>query len=149
MGLSSKIIINDFLKWETKSKFDAVLIDAPCSSTGTVRRHPDIPYIKSNKDVAELVELQRKMILKGYNLLRYGGYLLYSNCSILKKEGEGLMDELMKDHSLSLCPIEKGPNDFDSSWVNTKGALRVLPSFWKHLGGIDGFYIALIKKLET
>ena len=147
LNLSSEIIIYDFLKWKTQKKFDAVLIDAPCSSTGTIRRHPDIAYIKSNKDIPGLVELQKKLILRGYDLIKPGGYLLYSNCSILKKEGEDLIDSLMKDYSLSSSHIGESENDFDASWVNGKGAIRVLPSFWKSFGGIDGFYIALLKKL--
>ena len=147
LNLSTEIIINDFLQWKTQKKFDAVLIDAPCSSTGTIRRHPDIAYIKSNKDIPSLVELQKKLILRGCDLIKSGGYLLYSNCSILKKEGEDLIDSLMKDYNLSLSHIRKHDNDFEASWVDGKGAIRVLPSFWKCFGGIDGFYIALLKKL--
>ena len=147
LNLSSEIIIYDFLKWKTQKKFDAVLIDAPCSSTGTIRRHPDIAYIKSNKDIPGLVELQKKLILRGYDLIKPGGYLLYSNCSILKKEGVDLIDSLIKDYSLSSSHIRERDNDFNAPWVNGKGAIRVLPSFWKSFGGIDGFYIALLKKL--
>ena len=91
--------------------------------------------------------MQKKLILRGYDLIKPGGYLLYSNCSILKKEGEDLIDSLMKDYSLSSSHIGESENDFDASWVNGKGAIRVLPSFWKSFGGIDGFYIALLKKL--
>ncbi|MEE2705222.1 MAG: RsmB/NOP family class I SAM-dependent RNA methyltransferase [Pseudomonadota bacterium] len=147
LSLSSKIIINNFLKWEAEDRFDAVLIDAPCSSTGTIRRHPDIPYIKSNKDIFQLIELQKKMILKGYDYVKPGGYLLYSNCSILKKEGEYLIDTLTKEYNMSLLPIKDKTDDFESSWVDSKGTIRVLPSFWESFGGVDGFFVALLQKV--
>ncbi len=147
LSLSSKIIINNFLKWEAEDRFDAVLIDAPCSSTGTIRRHPDIPYIKSNKDIFQLIELQKKMILKGYDYVKPGGYLLYSNCSILKKEGEYLIDTLTKEYNMSLLPIKHKTDDFESSWVDSKGTIRVLPSFWEGFGGVDGFFVALLQKV--
>ena len=148
LNLSSNILVHDFLRYPKNNIYEAVLIDAPCSATGTIRRHPEIGYIKSEKQILSLITLQKEMIIKGSSLVKRGGFVMYSNCSLLKKEGEYLINEIIESTDLSIVPIEtKNKNlKIDSNWASKNGGLRILPSYWEDLGGIDGFYIALLRK---
>jgi 16S rRNA (cytosine967-C5)-methyltransferase len=138
----------DILEWEPEEKFDAVLLDAPCSSTGTIRRHPDVIWTKTPQDVEGLAGLQMKLIRKAASLVRPGGMLVYANCSMLKREGENLLAAILREpQGLVHKPLDKGEFAGFENLVNGQGALRTLPL---HLpaangdisstGGMDGFF---------
>ena len=87
------------MDWQPDSPFDGVLLDAPCSSTGTVRRHPDIPWTKGPADIAKLAALQERMLHKALTLVRPGGLVVFSNCSLDPAEGEDLVVRLLEERS--------------------------------------------------
>ncbi len=90
LGLSAEIVQADLIKYEPDELFDAVLLDAPCSSTGTVRRHPDVPWTKTAADVEKLADLQRRLLARAVTLVKPGGRIVFSNCSLDPLEGEDL-----------------------------------------------------------
>lgn len=143
-GLSAEIVEADILEWEPGTGFDAVLLDAPCSATGTIRRHPDILWNKTPEDVAGLAGLQLRMICRAARLLNPGGILVYANCSMLKAEGEDLVAGLSDDPILELDPASAGEFPGIGGIVNGQGSVRTLPCDLpmepRWLGGMDGFF---------
>ncbi|MGI9350490.1 MAG: RsmB/NOP family class I SAM-dependent RNA methyltransferase [Rhizobiaceae bacterium] len=136
----------DLLDWEPECLFDAVLLDAPCSSTGTVRRHPDILWSKSKDDISTLAELQFALLNRAITFVKRGGCIVFSNCSLLKQEGEDLLGRLLKSSSdITLSKIGSNEVPGISEMVNGQGALRSLPFHLPNnehpkLGGVDGFF---------
>ncbi len=150
----------DLFEWEVKQEFDAVLLDAPCSSTGTIRRHPDVQWTKSPEIIAELAKLQSDMILRALTFLKPGGTLMFSNCSLNREEGEDIFATLTsQDVGLIPDPILV-EELFDLKDVITRqGTVRTLPSQLqnvkppencksdpKRFTGFDGFFAARFKK---
>ncbi|HEV7251921.1 MAG TPA: transcription antitermination factor NusB [Mesorhizobium sp.] len=147
LGLSAEIVEADLLTWEPAEKFDAVLLDAPCSSTGTVRRHPDVPWTKGPADVEKLVALQRRLLDWAWRLLKPGGKLVFSNCSLLPEEGEALWREfLAQTPELTPDPIQGDEAPGIDGFVSAEGFLRTTPGDWRFespsLSGLDGFFAA-------
>jgi len=144
-GLSAKLVEADILEWQSDEKFDAVLLDAPCSATGTIRRHPDILWNKTEAAVGELVELQGKLINKAAELTRPGGTLVYANCSLFKAEGENLVASL-NHPKLTLSPIALEELPDLGFCINGQGIFRALPHYLEDTlgenGGMDGFFAA-------
>tara|TARA_R110002096_G_scaffold104769_2_gene230663 strand:- start:13123 stop:14415 length:1293 start_codon:yes stop_codon:yes gene_type:complete len=141
--LGAKYVVADALKWSPDAPFDAILLDAPCSATGTMRRHPDLPFAKENFDLGDLLKLQRNLIMKAAEWLTPGGTLIFSTCSIFSAEGEGQVDWLNKQNSpLIAQPIDPAPLGLDANMVNANGQIRLRPDFWKNRGGMDGFFVA-------
>jgi len=151
LGLTAELVVADLLKWEPPALFDAVLLDAPCSSTGTMRRHPDIAWTKTPDEVASLARLQREMIARARRMLKPGGVFVYANCSLLKQEGEDLLAALLADDARALReigfePFAIAPDELPGApgLVNGQGALRTLPCDLPadppQRGGMDGFF---------
>lgn len=141
-GLKADIVKADALKWEPNQSFDAVLLDAPCSATGTLRRHPDLVFARDGSGVGELVELQSKLLDKAAEWVRRGGRLVFSTCSLLPEEGEAQIDAFLeRNQSFALTQIDAD----DPSWSVPQG-LRLRPDQWAELGGIDGFFVARLEK---
>jgi 16S rRNA (cytosine967-C5)-methyltransferase len=146
LRLQAGIVAADILDWQPSGKFDAVLLDAPCSSTGTIRRHPDVMWTKSAEDVAALAELQLRLIRRAAGFLKPGGILVYANCSMLKREGENLLAAILKaPDGLRHKPLAAG--ELPAELVNGQGALRTLPFHMpategadSSTGGMDGFF---------
>lgn len=150
LRLSAEVVAADILAWQPPRRFDAVLLDAPCSATGTLRRHPDIAWNKTADDVAALVELQRRMIGAAAAMVRPGGLLVYANCSILKSEGEDLLAGLLAaDRRLSVVPVAAAEIGGEAAWINGQGALRTLPCDLPRepacAGGLDGFFACRLR----
>ena len=141
LNLKADIVVADAAEWEPKKKFDAVLIDSPCSATGTIRRHPDILHSKTTNDLAKLLKLQWKLLLAGAQLLKPGGKLIFCTCSMQTEEGEQQIERFLKlNRSFERQSISKEEVGGHSCFINEKGDLRILPFFLKELGGIDGFF---------
>jgi 16S rRNA (cytosine967-C5)-methyltransferase len=142
LGLDAERIVADAASWTPPTPLDAVLVDAPCTASGTWRRHPDAAWSKSPDDLARLVALQDRLIDAAWRMLRPGGRLVYCTCSLLPAEGEEVVGRLLASGApvarLPVTEIEVG----DPAFVTTVGDLRSFPDQWPMVGGIDGFYAA-------
>lgn len=131
--------------------FDGVLVDAPCSSTGTVRRHPDIPYTKGPDDIARLARVQRDLLDHAAGLVRPQGELVFSNCSIDPQEGEEMIAGFLADHpGWTIKPVSPASWPGLESAVTEKGEIRTHPAMLENanpgLAGLDGFYAVLLTR---
>lgn len=144
-GLSAEIIAADALSYEAPA-FDAVLLDAPCSATGTIRRHPDLPYLRRKDDLPALMALQAALIDRAVRLLRQGGRLVFCTCSLLAEEGETQADAALTRHGdLTADPAALELPGVDAAWCGASG-LRLRPDYLSDLGGMDGFFIAAFRR---
>ena len=147
LGLAAETVAADATQWQPEAPFDAVLLDAPCSSTGTIRRHPDVPYLKTDADIAELAALQTRLLDNAVRLLKPGGTLVYSTCSLEPEEGEAQVAALLaRNDSLRIEPIRLNEPFGDTEWSRSSGVLRTFP-FQLQLdspewSGMDGFFAA-------
>jgi 16S rRNA (cytosine967-C5)-methyltransferase len=149
LGLSADVVVADANSWsdEHNALFDAVLLDAPCTATGTIRRHPDIAWLKSEGDVATLAAAQRKLLRSAVKLLKPGGTLVYCSCSLEPEEGERAIEELLaSDGALRRAPVQASEVGGLTELVSPAGDLRTLPCHLpaadQRLAGLDGFYAA-------
>ena len=150
LRLSAEIVVSNALSFEA-APFDATLLDAPCAATGTIRRHPDVAWIKRQGDLAGLVELQSRLIDKAIALTRPGGRIVYCTCSLEPEEGEGQIAALLRRNpDVRRIPIEAGEIGGLSECLNAAGELRTLPC---HLvgptprqSGLDGFFAARLQR---
>ena len=149
LQLTAELVAADVTAWQA-GPFDAVLLDAPCSSTGTIRRHPDIPWLKRAADIAALAALQRRLLARAAELTKPGGTLVYCTCSLEPEEGVDVVRDLLdSQESLRRQPISA--DEVPGEWLTADGDLRTLPC---HLGdpdsrlaGLDGFYAARIRRI--
>ncbi len=145
-GLSAKIVAGDVLTYAPEALFDAIVLDAPCSATGTIRRHPDLPFLKTLKNLGGLLKLQAAMIDHAANLLKPGGRMVFCTCSLLPEEGEQqIKAALDRNPDLTLSPIAS-ENGIAADWITKQGALRLRPDYWATRGGMDGFFVAILDK---
>ena len=136
----------DYLQ-NTKEKFDIVLLDAPCSATGTLRRHPEIVHTKTLQDVVKQATLQKQFLAKIVNILKPEGLLLYCTCSLCKAEGENQIRDFLKNNPSckTVSLQEKLPAEL-AKILTPEGWIRILPHHLADFGGADGFFIACLKK---
>ena len=148
VGFSASVVVGDALVWEPGRLFDVVVVDAPCTATGTIRRNPDLPIVKSNGDelLRQLVPLQRLLLHRAVSLTKSGGRILYSVCSLLPDEGEAVAIAAAQEAGLSVLPIDCGGLGLDPDWVLPCGGLRTRPDHLAELGGMDGFYSVVLGK---
>lgn len=148
LRLDAEIVTADATRWQPDAPPDAILLDAPCTATGTIRRHPDIAGNKAPKDVARLAEIQKKLLKAAIGLLQPGGLLVYSVCSLQPEEGPAVVDAVLQEVEAvrrdPITPVETGIPDLS---VTQDGDLRTLPCHLSTLGGMDGFYIARLRRL--
>ncbi|KAJ03715.1 RsmB/NOP family class I SAM-dependent RNA methyltransferase [Sulfitobacter mediterraneus] len=145
VGLTAKTLTKDARA--VKGSFDAILLDAPCSATGTMRRHPDLPYAKDGSEFGDLIELQGELIDHAWTLLKPGGRLVFCTCSLLPDEGEVQVDEALERHEDMTVDRDALRRDgVSEDWITSEGGLRLRPDFWADQGGMDGFYIACLRK---
>jgi 16S rRNA (cytosine967-C5)-methyltransferase len=127
LSLEAELVCADVEEW-TAEPFDAVLIDAPCSSTGTIRRHPDVPWLKQPSDLAALAALQRRLIARAATLTRPGGVLLYCTCSLEPEEGQQAIDEfLAREAGWRRVPITPSELAGRAEFITGGDDLRTLP----------------------
>ena len=144
LGDNLKTVCADALKFSTKEKFDIILLDAPCSATGTFRRHPEVMNIKKFSDVKKQANLQKQILNHIIDFIAPDGILIYATCSLSKLEGEVQIKEFLKEHSdFSILPIKLNGTE---KMQTKEGFLRILPHHLKDLSGIDGFFIAVLQR---
>lgn len=141
--LKANVVCADALLWTAPEPFDAILIDAPCSASGTIRRHPDLPFIKRDLQLKELVGLQRRMIARAVTQLKPGGELIYATCSLFAREGEDQANHAAEHIAgLQIIPIDAEELGYPAEARTSEGFLRLRPDFWADKGGMDGFFVA-------
>jgi len=143
-GLAAEVVVADALVWEPEERFDAILLDAPCSATGTLRRHPDLPFVKDGSEVPGLVALQASLLDRALGWLKPGGRVVFATCSLLPEEGEEQLVAALARHPglvaerVELAGVEAG-------WWTEGGGLRLRPDHWAERGGMDGFFVARLR----
>lgn len=147
LKLEVEYVVANALTWAPGRAADAVLLDAPCAATGTIRRHPDIPRVRTPDDIARQADVQAKLLRAAAGLVRPGGILLYCVCSLEPEEGTDQVARFLGGgvpfvrepvRAVELCG--------QSQFVTTEGDLRTLPCHWRDLGGLDGFYAARLRR---
>ncbi len=129
--------------WSPKAELDGVLLDAPCTASGTIRKHPDMPWIKDISDLKTLVSHQRQILQNMAQHIKIGGVLIYCTCSLFKAEGEDQIDAFLAEHkNFDRAPIAKEELGGMSEMITKTGDVRALPFHLQTLGGMDGFYIS-------
>ena len=142
-GLGAELVAGDAL--EARGQWDVVLLDAPCSATGTIRRHPDLPRARQGEGISDLIDLQARMLDHALSLLAPGGRLVFCTCSLLPDEGECQIEEALARHpGLQVLPAEAPGVEPD--WRAPEGGLRLRPDYWPARGGMDGFYMAVLQR---
>jgi 16S rRNA (cytosine967-C5)-methyltransferase len=141
-------IIEDGAVWRPKERFSHILLDAPCTATGTVRRHPDLLHLKSFKDQSGLENIQERLLANAGDLLEPGGTLLYCTCSLQRAEGEAQVEKFLSARKdFKRIPVRREEFGGLDGFVNGNGDVRVLPYLMKDQGGMDGFFICRMQKL--
>ena len=152
LTLEAGTVVSDATEWQSGNEtFDGVLVDAPCASTGTIRRHPDVAWLRQESDIGALMPLQQRLLRKAVALLKPGGTLVYCTCSLEPEEGEQAIATLLAAESgIKRQPIEADEVAGLAEIVTPEGDLRTLPCHLPHddpkLGGLDGFYAARLVK---
>jgi 16S rRNA (cytosine967-C5)-methyltransferase len=152
LGLEAEIVTADLMKYEPARPYDAILLDTPCSSTGTVRRHPDVPWTKTPEDIGRLAEVQNRLLDRALRMIKPGGRVVFSNCSLDPEEGERLVERFLAETGgVRLDPFRRGEFDGVDSFITTRGTLRTTPADLDlgtpALSGLDGFFAARFVRL--
>jgi 16S rRNA (cytosine967-C5)-methyltransferase len=140
LKFSAETVIADVFEFQSAESFDAVLLDAPCSATGIIRRHPDLPYHRKPDQIAELADLQHRMLHKAASLTKTGGSVVFCTCSIEPEEGEGQLAKLPQN--LKHRPLSTGECAIEAQWLNAEGCIRTLPN-----QGLDGFFAMRLERV--
>lgn len=126
-------------------RYDAILLDAPCSATGTIRRHPDLPQARDGAEIGALIDMQAAMIDHALRLLNPGGRLVFCTCSLLPDEGECQVEAALARHpGLRADMAARDLPGVETHWLSPEGGLRLRPDFWAGQGGMDGFYMVCL-----
>jgi 16S rRNA (cytosine967-C5)-methyltransferase len=146
LRLPAELVVADALRWVPGGgPFDAILLDAPCTATGTIRRHPDVPHLKRPKDVGAAAALQRELLAAAARLLAPGGRLVLATCSLQAEEGEAHL-AAAADLGLALDPVRAEELPGLAGALTPEGAVRTRPDLWAAQGGMDGFFMARFRK---
>jgi 16S rRNA (cytosine967-C5)-methyltransferase len=153
LGLVAETRIANLLDYKPSEPLDAVLLDAPCSSTGTIRRHPDVAWTKTPEDIEKLAALQLKLLKHCLSLVKPGGVILFSNCSLDRLEGEDLAAQFLSDEP-NAAPYGFSPEELPgfAHLIDAQGCLRTTPADLDlgrpEISGMDGFFAARFKRLN-
>lgn len=140
LGMAVDLVTADGAVWQPSEKADVVLLDAPCTATGTIRHQPDVLWLKDIRDQEKLAALQRRLMTNALEMLKPGGELVYCTCSLQKAEGEEQTDWFLTQNLPVV--LRKIAMEGISEMVTARGEIRALPSHWQDFNGIDGFYVA-------
>jgi 16S rRNA (cytosine967-C5)-methyltransferase len=144
LGLQADVRETRLEDFEPEERFDAILLDAPCSSTGTIRRHPDVVWTKGPEDVAKLADVQYRLLESALSLLKPGGRIVFSNCSLDPSEGEDLVEKFLGAHGdVERIGIARQDWPGMEAAINARGEFRTTPAM---LGGMDGFFAAVLQR---
>ena len=144
LSLQADVVTQSFEQYVAETEFDRILVDAPCSATGIIRRHPDIKLLRTKSDVDKLSSIQRGLLDKAFDLLTIGGEMLYSTCSILRQENDSVIADFIEgDASKQLIPLSHPGCSEGATLIATEYGLQFLPTAQEH----DGFYYAGIRKV--
>lgn len=144
-GLAATLVTADALHWQPEAPFDAILLDAPCSATGTIRRHPDLPFVKDGSELPSLTALQARLLDRALGWLTPGGRLVFSTCSLLPEEGEAQLTATLSRHP-DLAVERPALDGLDLAWWTPEGGLRLRPDLWADQGGMDGFFMVRLRR---
>ena len=142
------LICMDVFEYQPKNLFDIILLDPPCTATGTIGKNPDLQFLNPLDKLEELSDIQRKMLERCANWLQEDGYIIYSVCSLLKEEGEDQISRFLKKNK-EFClvyPKKKGYLDQEGYETNKESGIRIMPFFEEGLGGTEGFFIAYLHR---
>jgi 16S rRNA (cytosine967-C5)-methyltransferase len=154
LALETETVVTDAAEWQggnNSGGFDGILVDAPCTSTGTIRRHPDVAWLRQEADIAALTALQKRLLQRAVALLKPGGTLVYCTCSLEPEEGEQAISALLAtEPAVRRAPVDAGEVAGLTEILTPEGDLRTLPCHLPHadprLSGLDGFYAARLVK---
>jgi 16S rRNA (cytosine967-C5)-methyltransferase len=150
LALPIEALAADALTWRPAEPVDAVLLDAPCTTTGAVRRHPDVPHLKLPDDVARLAVVQENLLRAAIDMLIPGGTLVYCTCSLEPQEGPQRIEALFRSGApVTRRKIKADEIGGDPDWITAEGDLRTLPCHLAEYGGVDGFFAARLTKTES
>ncbi len=148
LGLNAETVTADAIQWRPPAPVDAVLLDAPCSGTGTLRRHPDIARLKGPGDIAVLTALQDRLLAAAVEMTAPGGNLVYAACSLQPEEGpERIAALLAAGAPVARAPVAAAEVFGRADWLSPDGDLRTMPCHLAELGGMDGFYACRLRRL--
>ncbi|WP_284943823.1 RsmB/NOP family class I SAM-dependent RNA methyltransferase [Acidisoma cladoniae] len=142
LGLAADLVRADAAKWRPEAPLDGVLLDAPCSATGTIRRHPDVPYLKKQSDIATLTVMQDQLLAAATGMLKPGGKLVYAVCSLQPEEGPARAAAAVARLPLDIDPIKRSELPELAAAIGRDGTVRTHPGLWPQHGSLDGFFIA-------
>jgi 16S rRNA (cytosine967-C5)-methyltransferase len=148
LALPIEAVAADALTWRPPEQVEMVLLDAPCTTTGAIRRHPDVPHLKLPEDVARLAVVQDNLLRAAIDMLRPGGTLVYCTCSLEPEEGPHRIDALIRGGApVERRTIEPEEIGAEPDWITAKGDLRTLPCHFAEYDGVDGFFSSRLTKL--
>lgn len=147
LGFTPEIVEADVMRWQPEALFEAILLDAPCSATGTLRRHPEIGWMRAETDMTKLAGIQSKLLAHAWGWLKPGGVMVYSVCSLEMEEGERQVERFLdkhKDATIRTPQLAEGAAPEGA--ISAEGYLRTLPHHWADKGGMDGFFAVALQK---
>jgi 16S rRNA (cytosine967-C5)-methyltransferase len=145
-SLDATVIARDALSLKIKERFDAVLLDAPCTATGTLRRHPDVAWLRRPSDIQALADLQTRLLAHAATMVKAHGTLVYAVCSLEPEEGPAIAAQAVQSGLWKRSPIRRNEIEGADAFVTPEGDLRTLPSHWAEIGGLDGFYAVRLER---
>jgi 16S rRNA (cytosine967-C5)-methyltransferase len=147
LGLTAELIAADAVNWRPSQLAEMVLVDAPCSATGTIRRHPDVARLKKPDDVAKLASVQDRLLMAALEMTAPGGTVVYCSCSLLPQEGPERIEPLIGAGGAAMRePVKPTEVGGMKELISADGDLRTLPCHLPEQGGMDGFYAARLIK---
>jgi 16S rRNA (cytosine967-C5)-methyltransferase len=147
LGLHADVLAADAAEYRPPEPAAAVLLDAPCSATGTIRRHPDVARTRRPGDLAALAGVQDRLLDAALAMLRPGGLLVYCVCSLQPEEGPARIDALLqRDTGVERLPIAAAEIGGLAAAITADCDLRTLPSHWAEIGGLDGFFACRLRR---
>ncbi len=149
LGFGDRVttVAADATEWRPDAPVDAVLLDAPCSATGTIRRHPDVARLKSEEDVEKLGRIQSRLLYRAVDMLKPGGTLVYCTCSLQPEEGEGQITNLLyRRPEMEVVPVTADEVGGLAELLTPEGYVRCTPGHLAALGGMDGFFAARLRR---
>ena len=148
LNLSAELVAADASAWQPPALFDKVLLDAPCSATGTLRRHPDVAWTKQPADIEKLAATQDRLLAAGAQMVKPGGVLVFCTCSLQPEEGAQRIDHFLRSEArFRRLPVEAGEMGGLAELITAEGDMRTLPCHLAEIGGMDGFFAARLRRV--